>query len=385
MMTPVEGDTVPSPPAGLVGKQVTEQKRHRITSLDWARGCLILVNLLAISYLFPPPGQLRHPEWMGVTFFDLIFPTFVALSGCGMAFAYARRVDPLVTLRRMVVLFGVGLLYNGALSGSLDPAGLRMTGPLQVYAVLVGVVALLHLLVHSLRGWVLTTLAVVLVWTAVTWSFNQQCPTGMPTRSCNLSAAVDLRLIPLDNLYRQGAWGHDPEGIPVMAGALITMLVGIVAGKILLAGTGPRVTLTRLVVWVAFVAVLGLTVAQLVTPFKRTWTPSFAVLSATIGLTLLILGFFLHDHPAPAWWKASRDALAQPFVAMGRNALLLYFGAHIVLHQLYVVGDPSLATRIRAAELPWGEDARMLFLGLMVATFVALAWVLHKRRIYIHA
>ncbi len=377
--------TVRSPAPDRVGTPVTQQTKQRITSLDWARGGLILVNLVSISYLFPPPGQFRHAEWMGVTFLDLIFPTFVALSGCGMAFAYARRVDPVVTLRRMVVLFVVGLLYNAALSGSLEPGELRVTGPLQVYAVLVVVVALMHLVVHSLRGWVLTTVAVVAAWTTVTWAFNQQCPTGLPTRSCNLSAAVDLRFLPLDHLYRQGALGHDPEGIPVIVGALVTMLVGIVAGKILLAGTQPRVTLVRLVVWIAFVAVLGLAVAQVVAPFKRTWTPSFAVLSATLGLTLLIIGFLLHDHPAPAWWTARRDSLAQPLVAMGRNALVLYFGAHLVLHQVYVSGAPTLANRITNAQLPWGGDARLLFIGVMVSSFFALAWVLHRRRIYIHA
>ena len=40
---------------------------------------------------------------------------------------------------------------------------------------------------------------------------------------------------------------------------------------------------------------------------------------------------------------------------MGHNALLLSFGSHMVMHQMYVIG------------------------------FFALAWLLHRRRIYIHA
>ncbi len=77
--------------------------------------------------------------------------------------------------------------------------------------------------------------------------------------------------------------------------------------------------------------------------------------------------------------------MAQPFVAMGRNALLLYFGSHIVMRELYVIGDPALAARIRDPGLPVIGDAQWPFAVAFVLAFFALAWVLHRRRIYIHA
>ncbi len=361
--------------------------RQRLTSLDWARGVMVLSNLVVIAYLYPQSDQLKHAQWFGVTVFDLVFPTFVALSGCGLAFAYANRVNPLVTARRVVVLAGVGLIYNALVTQTWNPLELRLAGPLQVYAVLVLVVALLSLVLHGVRAWALTTVALAAGWTAATWAYNQECPMGQPTRSCNLSAAVDLRLFAPEQLYRQGALGHDPEGLPAIVGALITLLVGVTAGRILLAGrsTSTGSTLARLVAWLVCVAVLGALAAQVVVPFKRVWSPSFALLTATIGLTMLIVGYALHDLPTPAWWQRRREALAQPLVAMGRNALLLYFGAHLVLHEVYVVGDPVLAVRVRDAILPWGGDGRMLFAVGFVLSFVALAWVLHRRRIYIHA
>ena len=368
---------IPAPPATA--------KRQRITSLDWARGWMVLANLVVIAFLYPSWDQLSHAQWMGVTVFDLIFPTFVSLSGCGLAFAYARRVDPLVTAQRVAVLFGVGLLYNAVVTETFNPLELRIAGPLQVYAVLVLVVALLHLVLRGIRPWAVATVALATVWTAVSWAYNSQCPTGQPTRSCNLSAAIDLRLIPAEHLYRQGALGHDPEGLAAIVGALITMMVGVTAGKILLARTSPRVTLDRLVAWLIGVALLGILAAQFVAPFKRIWTPSFALLTSTIGLTMLIIGYALHDRPAPPWWEMRREALAQPLVAMGRNALLLYFGSHIVIHELYVVGDPPLAVRVRDLDLPMVGDTRILFAFLFVFGFYALAWVLHRRRIYIHA
>lgn len=364
---------------------IGDVRSRRITSLDWARGLLILANLVMIAYLYPSWEQLKHPQWLGVTAFDLIFPTFVTLSGCGLAFAYARRIDPWATARRMVVLFGAGLLYNAATTDSVDPSHLRWFGPLQVYAVLVLVVALLHLVVHRVRTWVAVTIGLAAVWTAASWAFYRQCPTGAPTRSCNLSAVVDLRLFPAEHLYRQSTLGHDPEGLAAMAGALLTMLVGVTAGKVLLARADTTVTVTRLVAWLVGVALVGALAAQVVVPFKRVWSPSFAMLAATVGLTLLIIGYVLYDRPTPQWWQLRRERLAEPFVAMGRNALVLYFGAHLVLHQLYVLGDPPLAVRARDANVLGVIDARLLVAVPFVSAFVALAWGLHRRRIYIHA
>jgi predicted acyltransferase len=285
----------------------------------------------------------------------------------------------------VVVLFGVGLLYNMVVTSTLDPRELRLAGPLQVYAALVLAVALLHLVLRSIRAWAITTVVLAAVWTAISWAYNSQCPTGIPTRSCNLSEAIDLRVIPAQHLYRQGALGHDPEGLAAIVGALITMLVGVTAGKILLAKTDPRVTLERLVAWLVGVAVLGLVAVQVVAPFKRVWTPSFALLTATIGLAMLIVGYAVHDRPASPWWQERRERVAQPFVAMGRNALLLYFGSHIFMHEMYDVGEPSLAQRVRDPGLPIIGDAQWPFAVAFVVGFFALAWVLHKRKIYIHA
>lgn len=382
--TMTQSDTVR---ASGAGGPLPGHTRPRLTSLDWARGILILANLIAISYVFPASDQLRHPEWLGVTLLDVIFPTFVLLSGCGLAFAYARRVSLRRTLRRMVLLFGGGLVYTAIITDTTQLSELRIFGPLQVYAVLVPVVALLHLVLHRVRAWAMTTVVFALGWTAVTYAFNSSCPTGIPTRSCNLSATIDLELFPAAQLYRQGAVGHDPEGVAAMVGAFVTLMVGVTAGKILLAGRRQptSATLTHLVGWLVLVVGLGAVTAQLVEPFKRVWSPSFALLSATIGLALLIVGYVLHDQPAPSWWQQRRSRVAEPFVALGRNALVLYFGSHIVQHLLYTTGDPSVASWLRSTSLIGVGDLRWLAALVFVSAFVALGWVLHRRRIYIRA
>lgn len=356
----------------------------RLTSLDWARGWMILTHLASVSVLVPVPEQLRHPVWLGVTFFDVIFPLFVGLSGCGLAFAYSRRVSGWVTARRAVVLIGVGLAYTAIVTRATDLSELRLAGPLQVYGVLTVVVALLHLVLRSIRAWTLTTVGVAVLWMAVFWGYHSQCPTGAPTRSCNLSAAVDLRLLPPGNLYRGGELGHDPEGLIVIVGCLITMLAGVTAGKVLLSRKSPTDIIAHLLTWSATLLALGLVAMQLVDPFKRLWTPSFALLTAVVVLSMLVLGYLLHDRPATGWWARHRDALAQPFVALGRNALLVYFGSYLLIHEILVNGSPTWGSRIAQADWPWGNP-RVTFVLAYVAAWWLLAWVLHRRRTYLHA
>ncbi len=350
----------------------------------------VLTMPVVPAVLAPVPQQLRHPQWLGVTVFDIIFPLFVGLSGCGLAFAYSRRVSGWVTTRRAVVLVSVGLIYNLIVGRVTDLSELRLTGPLQVYGVLTVVVALLHLVVRGVRAWALVTVVVAVVWTATFWTYHRQCPTGSPTRSCNLSEAVDLRLMPADQLYRQGALGHDPEGLVAIIGCLLTMLVGVTAGKILLArgsssGRRPELqTVNLLLAWSGAVLVLGLLAIQFVPAFKRLWTPSFALLTAVIVVIMLVLGYLLHDQPGPARWSRARDILAQPFVALGRNALLIYFGSYLMIHELLVNGSPTWAGRLARMDWPWGHP-RITFVLAFVLAWWLLAWLLHRRRIYIHA
>ena len=49
--------------------------RERLSSLDVARGCLMVVSILVASVLEPRPDWLRHARWSGVTFYDLISMT----------------------------------------------------------------------------------------------------------------------------------------------------------------------------------------------------------------------------------------------------------------------------------------------------------------------
>ena len=101
-----------------------------------ARGAFVVLSLCAVAVLEPRPSWLTHAAWFGITPIDVVFPTFVTLSGCGLAFAYGRSVAARPTVRRFIVLLLAGLTYN-ALTGPdrIDLATMWVTGPLQTRCV----------------------------------------------------------------------------------------------------------------------------------------------------------------------------------------------------------------------------------------------------------
>lgn len=365
------------------GAPATSGRAPRFASLDASRGLILILQICVISVLAPVPDQLRHAAWFGVTVFDLVFPLFVTLSGVGLAFAYRRRSDVLVTTRRVVVLFLVGLLYTALISGNYDVTDLRITGVLQLYAVLVLVSALLHTVVRTARGWALITVAAALVSVAVLLWWESRCTIGVLSPECNPSLTIDTAIFG-DRMYRGGGSGHDPEGLVAICGAFITAAAGTTAGHIAIrTRTGSvRRGLVQLGLWTMACAGLGSLLSLVVEPFKRLWTPSFALLTASLGLMLFTLTLAALDGWLATRAEPDRHPLTRPLIALGRNSLLVYFGSHFVAALLQRFGDPSLAERLAEA-VSWLGGPRVGYLLLSLAFWWGLTIVLHRYRIYV--
>lgn len=110
----------------------------RLLSLDALRGMDMLMIMgfgrlvicLCAALGFPDCAlaqQFRHVEWDGLRFEDTIFPLFLFLAGVSWPFSHAsqaargatRGAIALRCLRRALVLFALGLVYNGLLQGQL--------------------------------------------------------------------------------------------------------------------------------------------------------------------------------------------------------------------------------------------------------------------------
>ncbi|GAA1926507.1 hypothetical protein GCM10009775_18380 [Microbacterium aoyamense] len=389
-LSPASGTEPEAPPA-----KPSRHNTFRIASLDWARGWMLIASV-SVNSLLLTPSWFGHAPWEGVNPIDVIFPVFVTLSGCGLAFAMARTVKVGPLLRRVAVLFALGLVYNAIVEWSLDVFTWRVTGVLQLYAVLVALIGLLHLVTKTWRGWAIITVLLAFVHTTILTVFATRCTAGILTKECNPSGALDS-LVFGAHMYAGGIAGHDPEGIVAILGAMISASAGATLGHLMLAtrrrslatGRGPEVAIVpMLAACVSFVALAALTFLTLpillgveLPIMKRLWTAPFALGIAAITGVVLLIGHLLLDRAHP--WRPIEVA-SYPLLALGRNSLLVYFGSHILTSLLHHPGPSGVPLSHSIAEaIPFPGPPQLVWTILLLVFWTGLAMILHRHRIYV--
>lgn len=354
-----------------------------MSSLDSARGLLLVVNIVMISAFAPRPEQLNHAEWIGVHAVDTIFPLFVTFSGVGLAFAHRNGVGWGRMLRRSLLLLAIGLAYNAIMSGTTTFEDLHFLGPLQVYAVLVLVIGMLHLVLRGPLAWGIVTLAAAGVQAFVLATYQAGCPNAELTPECNPSRAIDFAVFGISHVYRQGASGHDPEGLVSILGALVTALVGTTAGHIALKYRRSWRAPVLILAWAAVVAGLMLASAEHLPAMKRLWTTPFALGVAAFGVACFALFIVVLDRRTFRAWDRTRGPLTYPLVALGRNSLLVYFGSHLLLRVLADHGGEVTWAQTLSERVDLIGNPGLSYQVFMVLLWVAVTTVLHQRRIYL--
>lgn len=385
-----------SQPGTLDPSPILATPAARITSLDVVRGVMLVVSV-SVNSLLVTPGWFGHATWAAVHPLDLVFPLFVTLSGCGLAFALHRRVQIGPLLRRIAILLVVGLLYNAIVVNSWQVDTWRVTGVLQLYAVVIAVLGLVHLVTRSWIGWAVVTVVFAAAHTALLSLYALGCPGGILTRGCNPSGPIDSAAFGASHIYQLGQAGHDPEGLVAIFGALISASLGACIGHLMLSlrargqrtNTGTRVMVLPLLAVAVAAVVLGEAAAHLpallggseLPAMKRLWTAPFAFRVGAGTAVALLLGHVIFDRP-----RAGRtlDVVAYPLVALGRNSLLVYFGSHVLMSVLSrpTASGSTLALDIASA-IAVGGHRQATWTALLLAFWVILAVVLHRHKIYI--
>lgn len=371
-------------------------RKIRILSLDWARGWMLVASITVNAWVLMP-DWFNHAPWFGVNPNDVIFPIFVTLSGIGLAFANGRTVNGRTLLRRFVVLMLVGLLYNAITSWSLDVFTWRITGVLQLYAVLVAVISLLHLVTKSWQGWVVITVLLSFTQTLILGLFAKGCPSGILTPECNPSGSVDGWLFGSQHIYRLGAAGHDPEGLIVILGAIVTASAGTVVGHLLrdwllktkTTGVGPAASIGPLLLASAGFILLGMAnrytvpvwLGVYLPTMKRLWTVPFGLTIAAFTTLVVLIGHLLLDRK-----NVNRKLMdfSFPLLSLGRNSLLVYFGSHVLMSILSrPFGMERSPVALFLGLFPSAAVGQVVLILVMLTFWTTLAIYLHKRKIYI--
>ena len=361
----------------------------RLLSLDAFRGLTIASMVLvnnpgSWAYVYAP---LAHAEWHGWTPTDLIFPYFLFIVGVAIPFSFRRRLAGGTSrsslfrhvIRRSLILIAIGLAMRAI--PDFDFGEMRLYGVLQRIGLVYFAAAGLYLWA-SARGRIAATATLLLAY----WAVLMLVPVpgsapGDLSPDGNLAAHIDRILMP-GRLW-SGTW--DPEGLLSTFPAIATCLLGIFCGERLQSGRSGRRLAWEM--WMASAVMVALGLAwDLVFPInKNLWTSSYVVFTA--GTALLLLGTMFWAIDVKQW----RGIWSAPFTAYGMNSIAIFVGAGMAAKTMARIPAPDAAASslydwtFRNGFQSWAGDYNGS-LGLALAQVVfwlGVAWLLHKRRIYI--
>lgn len=323
-------------------------------------------------------AQFSHAEWDGASFYDLVFPLFIFVTGVAVVFSLPRLVERegkwaahKRVLRRFVLLFALGVICYGGIADGWSQV--RLGGVLQRIA-LCYLFASLLFLNASLRGLIVAFAALLLgYWAAMSFVPVPGIGAGSFAKGANLANWIDAHYLP----GRKWEGGWDPEGILSTLPATATCLLGVFAGLLL---NDPKIEARRKSLWLIGAGV-ALTAAGLVWSLqfpinKYLWTSSFVLFSG--GLAALLLGA-VHEITDVRGYKA----WAAVFMWVGASAITLYVFNMIVgfypIAQRLVGGDVA---RLADAYLAPGAGQFIAAISGM-AMAVAAARFLYRRKIFL--
>lgn len=313
----------------------------RWLGLDALRGlsiaAMILVNnpgSWAAGWQF---GPLRHADWHGCTFTDLVFPTFLFCAGVAIVPALTKKQAAgeslwriaAALLRRVGLLILLGLLLSAfpLLTFAADRVHLidpildvRFPGVLQRIGVCYGIAALLLLCTSTAVQRVVLIGCLLLYWPLITLVPvpGLEAP-DISHAAGTLQGWLD-RAVFGAHIYKPD---YDPEGLLSTIPALGTCLLGVEAGRVL-ARRADAAAQVRTLVGLGLAAMTVGYAWSFALPFnKPLWTSSYAVWTA--GIACALLGV-LHSIAG----MARGPRLLRPLQVYGQNALLVFVGSGIV-------------------------------------------------------
>jgi predicted acyltransferase len=411
--TPVTSYTPPPVPS-------PRPPRERLLSLDVFRGMTIAGMLLVNNpgswgAIYPP---LEHAAWNGWTPTDLIFPFFLFIVGItthlSLESRRARGDDEGALLRQVIrrglLIFLAGFLVNGfpyftwgAVDGIANPSFIervvdrlyhwRIMGVLQRIGLAYMFAALLSFKTTLKQQVVIIATLLFGYWFAMTLvpvppnGFLGIDVLGNPPET--LAAYFDRLLLDwgrFGNHLWVSSRTWDPEGPFSTIPAVGTAMLGIICGRWI---KSPRPLSERLAGMFAVGALammLGLMWHWSFPINKSLWTSSYVLFTAGMAAVALATCMWIIDEQGVKGWT-------KPFVIYGMNPIVAFVGSGIAARLIYSILKVQSGGREIALETwiyqtfyaSWLEprNASLLFAITFVLVWLAILWVLYRRRIFV--
>jgi len=264
--------------------------------------------------------ELTHSDWQGLRFYDLIWPSFMLMTGVSLQLSYAKRSLSqtyrqmlMRVLRRFLVLFLLGALRE---SIHFDrPYLIELSSALQPIAV-----AYLAAFLIVRRSWRVQAAvgAGILGFYALLLAFVPApgIPAGSYDRNANLVLWIDLatlgRVLPEH-------WGTVISTLP----AISTTILGMLLGALLMSSRSASQKIKIIALIGLSGVVLGWALNPVIPIVMKMWTTSYGLASAGWACLMFLFFYWVIDVRGSRRW-------AFPFVVIGMNAVAIYMSESII-------------------------------------------------------
>jgi predicted acyltransferase len=326
-------------------------------------------------------NQLHHTVWNGFTFYDMIFPLFIFISGISMPFSYskyftetnpdlkrqARKTIYLALIKRTLILLLLGMVVNGLLQfkGYEQTRFASVLGRIALSAFFAALIFLNFNLKKQLIwfwGILLGYFALMTLIPVPGFGAGLLSPQG------NLSAFIDQHFLP-GKLHRIF---YDPEGLLSTLPAVASALLGIFTGQFLRLPEQKFSSAKKsLLMTIAALVLLGIGLLWSIWfPInKNIWSSSFVLFAGGWSLLLFALFYAVIDVAGYRKWS-------MPFVWIGTNSILIYMAAHGLVNfessSAFLFGGV-----IKLSTTPW--QPVILWIGVLLIQLTVLKFLYDKK------
>lgn len=327
------------------------QESQRLISLDalrgfdmfWIIGGEHIIHALAELTGWPAlnwiSAQMHHTVWNGCTFYDMIFPLFLFISGVSMPFSFGKKVIAANVkstfelpsdvkrkiyrdmLRRTAILIFLGLVVNGLFkfNGYENTRFASVLGRIGIAWFFAGLIYLNC----NLKKQVLWFCFILIgYWLAMVLIPVPGFGAGNLTMEGSLESYIDRLFLP----GRLHSKVHDPEGILSTIPAIATGLLGIFTGTFIKEKRyDPLKSVYFLLLASALLILLGLAWDCVFPINKRLWSSSFVLFVGGYSIAFFASFYLIID--VLGWKKWTF-----PFLLIGMNSIVIYLAVEGVIN-----------------------------------------------------
>ncbi|MCM1179171.1 MAG: DUF5009 domain-containing protein [Clostridium sp.] len=337
--------------------------------------------LFSLRELFPTESLQKlcswfeHVEWSGFHFYDMIFPAFLMISGMTYPFSLEKKVKfglsqkniYLDAIKRGIILFFMGLVYNGLLNWNFD--SLRYASVLGRIGIAWMIAVILYLSVKKMKALVGICVGILVVyWLILGFVHAPDYPLAdIFSPEGNIVCYFDRKYLP-GSLFGEI---YDPEGILSTIPSVVTALIGILMGEYIKREfeNWKSLLIHVFIVGVALVG-CGLIWNGVMPINKSLWTSSFVCIVS--GIVMIIFCFFYYMVDILKIWKWT-----YPFLLIGSNPLFAYMSRRVG----YVSVICSFAFSGLASQFSECYSPLLSAVAYMLV-MLALLFLLYQNKIY---